>query len=88
MTSLLVQPSIISSMLWVKVSESRLSACQICGMIGNECALAFCFAAAAAGHVSYNVCIGALTPSDRSKAAGEFELLGGARSLGVLEWLV
>ena len=68
------------------------SACQFYGKVGSDCAHAF-RVAAAAEHVSYDMCFSALTPSGRSTAAGEFELLGGGgHLLGVLEfsdgWLV
>jgi hypothetical protein len=63
------------------------SACQFYGKVGNDYAHAF-RVAAAARHVSYDMCVSALTPSGRSTAAGEFELLGGGNHLlGVSEFL-
>ena len=62
------------------------SACQFYGKVGSDCAHVF-RVAAAAERVSYDMCFSALTPSGRSTAAGEFELLGGGgHLLGVLEF--
>ena len=62
------------------------SACQFCGKVGSDCAHAF-RVAAAAEHVSYDMCFSTLTSSGRSTAAGEFELLGGGNHLlGVSEF--